>query len=68
MITIGDQSGVTVVSLSRPPVNALDLPMIEKLGSTFSDLAETTAISGVVLTGIGNAFCAGVDTKAYHLS
>jgi enoyl-CoA hydratase len=65
MITIDDQSGVTVVSLSRPPVNALDLPMIEKLGSTFSDLAETAVITGVVLTGAGSAFSAGVDTKAY---
>jgi enoyl-CoA hydratase len=65
VITVNDQSRVAVVTLSRPPVNALDLPMIEKLGSIFSDLAETAALTGVVLTGTGSAFSAGVDTKVY---
>ena len=65
MITVDDQSGVVVVTLSRPPVNALDLTMIEKLGSTFNDLAEMATLRGVVLTGAGSAFSAGVDTKAY---
>jgi len=65
MITVNDQSGVVVVTLSRPPVNALDMTMIKELGSTFSNLAETAALTGVVLTGAGSAFSAGVDTKVY---
>jgi enoyl-CoA hydratase len=65
MITIEEQSEVAVVSLARPPVNALDLCMIEKLDSTFARLAETPPRSGVVLTGTANTFSAGVDTKAF---
>ncbi len=34
MIAVEEHTGVAVVSLVRPPVNALDLPMIEELEST----------------------------------
>jgi enoyl-CoA hydratase len=65
MISVEEQSGVAVVNLARPPVNALDLPMIEELESTFGRLANAKPRAGVVLTGAGSAFCAGVDTKAF---
>jgi len=65
MITTEDRSGVAVVSLARPPVNALDLPMIEQLESTFARLAGEAPPAGVVLTGVGASFSAGVDTKAF---
>ncbi len=65
MIVVDEQSGAVVVSLARPPVNALDLAMIEELGSIFSGLARTAPSFGVVLTGAGSAFSAGVDTKAF---
>jgi enoyl-CoA hydratase len=65
MITIDDRTGVTVVSLARPPVNALDLSMIEELESIFAGFAGRASPSGVVLTGTGSSFCAGVDTKAF---
>ena len=65
MITVEEHAGVAVVSLARPPVNALDLPMIEELASTFARLANATPRIGVVLTGAGNTFSAGVDTKAF---
>jgi enoyl-CoA hydratase len=65
MITIEQHADVAVVSLARPPVNALDLSMIEQLESTFARLAAASPRSGVVLTGTGNSFSAGVDTKAF---
>jgi enoyl-CoA hydratase len=65
MITIDSQSDVTVVSLARPPVNALDLPMIEELGAAFSNINLAAPHCGVVLTGTGSTFSAGVDTKAF---
>jgi enoyl-CoA hydratase len=65
MIAVEEHTGVVVVSLARPPVNALDLPMIEELESTFARLANAAPRIGVVLTGAGNAFSAGVDTKAF---
>lgn len=64
MIAIEQQSDVTLVTLSRPPVNALDLPMIEQLEAAFTRLAAH-APRAVVLTGDGQAFCAGVDTRAF---
>jgi enoyl-CoA hydratase len=65
MIAVEEHTGVAVVSLARPPVNALDLPMIEELESTFARVASATPRIGVVLTGAGNTFSAGVDTKAF---
>ena len=65
MITVEEHAGVAVVSLARPPVNALDRPMVEELESTFVRLANATPRIGVVLTGAGNTFSAGVDTKAF---
>jgi len=67
MIAVEEHTGVAVVSLARPPVNALDLPMIAELESTFARLANATPRIGVVLTGAGNTFSAGVDTKALRL-
>jgi len=65
MITIEEYAGVTVVRLSRPPVNAFDLPMIEELRSTFEQLGARPPDVGVVLTGTGETFSAGVDVKAF---
>jgi enoyl-CoA hydratase len=65
MITVEEHTGVAVVCLARPPVNALDLSMIEELESIFAHLANAAPRIGVVLTGAGNTFSAGVDTKAF---
>lgn len=54
--------GVTEIIIDRPPVNALDLPAIRALTEAF-ETADKDA--PVVLTGNGEAFSAGVDTKAF---
>jgi enoyl-CoA hydratase len=55
--------GPTVLRIERPPVNALDLGVIEELAEAVS--AELgSAASALVLTGSGPAFSAGIDTKA----
>jgi enoyl-CoA hydratase len=54
-----------VLTIDRPPVNALDLPTIETLRKTFTTVAAHPPKDGVVLTGAGErAFSAGVDTRA----
>jgi enoyl-CoA hydratase len=65
MISVEEHTDVAVVSLDRPPVNALDLAMIEELEATFARLVKAGPRAGVVLTGAGNTFSAGVDTKAF---
>ena len=51
--------------LDRPPVNALDLPAILDLEHSFTALAADPPPAGLVLTGAGRAFSAGVDTRAF---
>ena len=56
--------GCALITLHRPSVNALDLPTILALEQAFEDVALARP-DGLVLTGDGPAFSAGVDTKAY---
>lgn len=56
--------GVCVLRLARPPVNALDLPTILSLERAFQRLADERPV-GLVLSGAGGVFSAGVDTRAF---
>jgi enoyl-CoA hydratase len=53
---------VVVVTLDRPPVNALETSFGRELTSVLE--REAGAARAIVLTGAGRAFSAGVDTKA----
>jgi enoyl-CoA hydratase len=54
--------GVVVLTLDRPPVNALETSFVRDLAAALE--AESREAQALVLTGAGNAFSAGVDTKA----
>lgn len=54
-----------VVTLDRPPVNAMDLDAVLALEATFGEIAAAPPPAGLVLTGAGRAFSAGVDTRAF---
>jgi enoyl-CoA hydratase len=55
-----------LLTIDRPPVNALDLETIEALRTIFISMAADPPTGGVVLTGAGErAFSAGVDTTAF---
>src|SRR5208337_4959118 len=56
--------GIEVLTLTRPPANALDIETTEKLADAFEALAADDVAAAVVLTGDGKAFCAGLDLKA----
>jgi enoyl-CoA hydratase len=56
-------SDVAVVHFDRPPVNAIDLAMIEKLGHTLDELAHKRVLQGLILSGAGANFSAGLDVK-----
>jgi enoyl-CoA hydratase len=53
---------VVVLTLDRPPVNALETQFVRDLTTAVAKEAEDAA--AIVLTGVGRAFSAGVDTKA----
>jgi cyclohexa-1,5-dienecarbonyl-CoA hydratase len=52
---------VVRLTLDRPPLNVLNLPMMEQLRRTVSELSADASIGALLLTGEGRAFCAGVD-------
>jgi enoyl-CoA hydratase len=61
-----ERLGETVVlTLDRPPVNALDLDAVLALETAFGEMADEPPAGGLVLTGAGRAFSAGVDTRAF---
>ena len=52
--------------MNRPDkLNACDLEMIEALGAAGSELAKNRSLRAVVLSGEGNAFCAGLDVALF---
>lgn len=61
-IDIERRGAVAVVTMNNPAgKNALDLEMRRALLLAFRDLADDDAVRSVVLTGAGDAFCAGAD-------
>jgi len=60
--TIGD---TRVVTIGRPPVNALDFDAILMLEDTFAKISDDVPKAGMVLTGSDAVFSAGVDTRAF---
>lgn len=59
-----DSRGIAVVTLNRPQArNAMDPTMIHELGEVSDQLADMDSVRAVVLTGNGDAFCAGGDLK-----
>ncbi len=55
--------GVAVVTLDRPPVNALDRALRAAIVATFDALSEREEVRCVVLTATGRVFCAGADLR-----
>ncbi len=63
-IGVGEADSCRIITIDRPPVNALDLDAIVALEAAFAGAASDCP-RAVVLTGAGSAFCAGVDTRAF---
>jgi enoyl-CoA hydratase len=55
-------AGVVVLTLDRPPVNALETQFVRDLTTALIEASEESA--AIVLSAVGRAFSAGVDTKA----
>ncbi len=55
---------VAVVTLNRPPVNALDRAMRDGIIAAFDAVSERDDVRVAVLTGAGRVFCAGADLRA----
>ena len=57
---------IAVVTIDRPPVNALSFDAYDEVAATFRELSADPTLSVVVLTGAGEKiFCAGHDVKEF---
>jgi enoyl-CoA hydratase len=63
-VRVQRDGAVAIVTLDRPPVNALDAATFAELGDTFEEFAHDRTVSAAVLTAAGErVFCAGVDLQ-----
>jgi cyclohexa-1,5-dienecarbonyl-CoA hydratase len=56
---------VARISLHNPPVNVIDIPMMEELSRALAEIEATADASVIVVSGQGKAFSAGVDVAAH---
>lgn len=58
------EESALVLTIDNPPVNVLNLKLLDELVSEVSKASVDSSTRGVVITGSGNnAFCAGADLK-----
>ena len=64
-IVLDLRSPVARLTLRNPPLNVIDIPMMEELSRALTDIDTREDISVVVLEGYGSDFSAGVDIAAH---
>jgi cyclohexa-1,5-dienecarbonyl-CoA hydratase len=58
-------SAVAQIRLHNPPLNVIDIPMMEELAQTLREIEARADVSVIVLSGEGKAFSTGVDVAAH---
>jgi len=62
-VAVEHHGSVTVLTLDRPPVNAIALAICEQLFTTLEKIVAKPPAGGLVVIGRGRAFSAGADLK-----
>ena len=63
-INVKNIDSIAHVTLNRPDVrNAMNVTMIKEITQLFSDLNNDPSVRGILLSGNGKSFCAGVDLE-----
>ncbi len=58
------EQGIGILTVDRPPVNAISMEMVKEIGQSFKQLEDDHEVQVVIITGGGNyAFVAGADVK-----
>ncbi len=60
------RDGVAIITLDNPPVNGLNLPTRTAVVEGIDRANQDPAVSAIVLTGAGRAFCAGADIREFN--
>src|SRR5215831_11498394 len=64
-ISLDVQGAVACIVLHHPPLNVIDIPMMEELSRALAEIESHSSASVIVLSGDGKAFSAGVDVAAH---
>ena len=64
-ISLEIEDGVARMNLRNPPLNVIDIPMMEELTQVLAQIESAPQVMAVVLSGEGKAFSAGVDIAAH---
>ena len=59
------QAPVARIALNNPPLNVIDLAMMDELAHALDEIEARPDVSVVILSGQGKAFSAGVDVAAH---
>jgi enoyl-CoA hydratase len=63
MVQVEQDGDVRVIAMARPPVNAINLALIEELTAAFAAARDDGACRAIVFTGGEGVFSAGIDTR-----
>jgi len=65
-VKVSRDKGIALVTIDRPPVNALSFQTAGEVEEAFTELAQDQALRAVIVTGAGDrAFVAGADIKEF---
>jgi cyclohexa-1,5-dienecarbonyl-CoA hydratase len=64
-LTTSIAGSVARIELRNPPLNIIDVPMMEELAQVLSEIESRQDIAIIVFRGAGKAFSAGVDVAAH---
>jgi cyclohexa-1,5-dienecarbonyl-CoA hydratase len=64
-LSVSAASPVARISLRNPPLNVIDIRMMEELAQSLAEIESRPDISVIIFSGEGKAFSAGVDVAAH---
>jgi cyclohexa-1,5-dienecarbonyl-CoA hydratase len=64
-IALSTQDRVARLTLSNPPLNVIDIPMMEEMAQAIVQIDSQPQTSVLIITGAGKSFSAGADVAAH---
>jgi len=60
-LSVDVADGIATITLDRPPLNVLNIPMMAELNTVLESVCGDTDVAAIVIRANGKAFCVGVD-------
>jgi cyclohexa-1,5-dienecarbonyl-CoA hydratase len=64
-VSVKRHASLARILLSHPPMNVIDVPLMEELNQELARVESDDGVSVVVFSGIGKSFSAGADVAAH---